>query len=883
MAEAAAAVADAQAAAAGQANKFDQAMAKLAPNARAFVNAIRGLAPAWREMKLSVQNRLFSGLDTAVTSLAGQTIPILQQQLTATAGIWNAMGKSAITAVSDMAKTGLLEKVFEGANKSFAELKDAPGQLITAFSQLSVAAQPAFQKLMGGLGNGIASISDRIAKSFASGGLEQAINTAFTLLSQLGSILGDAFGTVGNIMKAATDAGAQALSVVGELFAELRRVTAMPEIQSALRSIFAAVAQIAAAIAPVIGAGVQALLPLIAAIAPVIADLAKTLGPVLTKVVQALGKALEPLIKALLPVVTLVGDALIRMVAALTPLLEPIGKLLAAIIKALLPALTPVVNVITRVVESLAGPLVKALEACMPLVSLLGELISQVFGALEPLIEPLLDVVTSLAGLFVSVLSTALTQVMKAIQPLIPMFVTLITALVAGLLPVLPTLTEALMLIVDVFLDLGVSLIEQLLPPMLELSMALVDLIVALAPILPPLSRLILMVTQLGVSVLSWLLPPIVRLVGYLAGKVASTLSGTIRWISDLVSWIRVRLGPAFRWLNDVVIQPVWRGIRSAFDGMRTGAEKVGTAFKLVSDAIGKQWGRLRDFASNPIKFIIDTVYNKGIVLLWNKVAGSFGGKKLGEFHPPGFATGGVAEGVRPGYTPGRDNALIAVGGGEAIMRPEWTRAVGAGYVNSMNAAARSGGISGVQKALGLPGFADGGIVGFIKDAAGLAGDLLTDPSKAWEKITSPIRKLVSGMGNTPWIKLAAGIPGKLLSTLKDSVIKAAGNLFGGGEGSAPAGGSGGSGVQRWRGTVLQALGLVGQPAAYADITLRRMNQESGGNPNIVNRWDSNWIAGHPSVGLMQVIGPTFRAYAGKMAGVGPFAYGVSTNPLANI
>ncbi|WP_459112788.1 lysozyme family protein, partial [Streptomyces sp. MS191] len=51
----------------------------------------------------------------------------------------------------------------------------------------------------------------------------------------------------------------------------------------------------------------------------------------------------------------------------------------------------------------------------------------------------------------------------------------------------------------------------------------------------------------------------------------------------------------------------------------------------------------------------------------------------------------------------------------------------------------------------------------------------------------------------------------------------------------------------------------------------------------IVNRWDSNWIAGHPSVGLMQVIGPTFRAYAGKMAGVGPFAYGVSTNPLANI
>jgi len=62
----------------------------------------------------------------------------------------------------------------------------------------------------------------------------------------------------------------------------------------------------------------------------------------------------------------------------------------------------------------------------------------------------------------------------------------------------------------------------------------------------------------------------------------------------------------------------------------------------------------------------------------------------------------------------------------------------------------------------------------------------------------------------------------------------------------------------------------------------RRMNQESGGNPTIVNKWDSNWLAGHPSVGLMQVIAGTFAAYAGKFRNTGPFSYGVSVNPLAN-
>jgi SLT domain proteins len=37
---------------------------------------------------------------------------------------------------------------------------------------------------------------------------------------------------------------------------------------------------------------------------------------------------------------------------------------------------------------------------------------------------------------------------------------------------------------------------------------------------------------------------------------------------------------------------------------------------------------------------------------------------------------------------------------------------------------------------------------------------------------------------------------------------------------------------------------------------------ESGGNPNAINRWDSNAAAGHPSKGLMQTIDPTFSRWA---------------------
>ncbi|MGW2514986.1 peptidoglycan DD-metalloendopeptidase family protein, partial [Streptomyces scopuliridis] len=91
------------------------------------------------------------------------------------------------------------------------------------------------------------------------------------------------------------------------------------------------------------------------------------------------------------------------------------------------------------------------------------------------------------------------------------------------------------------------------------------------------------------------------------------------------------------------------------------------------------------------------------------------------------------------------------------------------------------------------------------------------------------------------------------------------------------------AGVAQWSGVVRQALDQVGQPQSLVGTTLRRMNQESGGNPTAVNRNDINWINGTPSVGLMQVIKPTFEAYAGKYRATGPKTYGVSTNPMANI
>lgn len=90
------------------------------------------------------------------------------------------------------------------------------------------------------------------------------------------------------------------------------------------------------------------------------------------------------------------------------------------------------------------------------------------------------------------------------------------------------------------------------------------------------------------------------------------------------------------------------------------------------------------------------------------------------------------------------------------------------------------------------------------------------------------------------------------------------------------------AGVEQWRSTVIKALKMEGQ---YSDANVKRtlyqMQTESGGNPKAINLWDSNAKKGTPSKGLMQVIDPTFNAYA--RPGFNKNIYDPLSNILASV
>lgn len=66
--------------------------------------------------------------------------------------------------------------------------------------------------------------------------------------------------------------------------------------------------------------------------------------------------------------------------------------------------------------------------------------------------------------------------------------------------------------------------------------------------------------------------------------------------------------------------------------------------------------------------------------------------------------------------------------------------------------------------------------------------------------------------------------------------------------------------AEQWRGTVVGVLQGTGRDLELANRTLAQIGIESNGNPNATNNTDINAQNGTPSIGLLQVIKPTFDA-----------------------
>ncbi|MFF1919704.1 hypothetical protein ACFVW8_03895 [Streptomyces sp. NPDC058221] len=307
--------------------------------------------------------------------------------------------------------------------------------------------------------------------------------------------------------------------------------------------------------------------------------------------------------------------------------------------------------------------------------------------------------------------------------------------------------------------------------------------------------------------------------------------AATARWL-----WSSV-VKPVFGWIGDRADWLYQKGIKPAFDSIKAAMKLVSASFETGKKNIKKSWDAIKKIAADPVKWVVSHVYNDGLVKLWNKVAAVTGAKDLKPLKLDGYATGGII----PGYTPGVDNHLIAVGGGESILRPEVTRAVGASSIHALNHAARNGGVGAVQAAIanGTPAFANGGVVGnlwggiknvgnTIKNGVVDAAEFLTNPDKVFEKASSWVKDSMKQFANSKWGETVTKIPIAFIKQMANSILG-----FGGEDGSGVAASGGVGRALAW------AKSQAGLPYQWA----------GGGNPS----WDcSGYMAAIQKVILGQ-------------------------------
>lgn len=149
------------------------------------------------------------------------------------------------------------------------------------------------------------------------------------------------------------------------------------------------------------------------------------------------------------------------------------------------------------------------------------------------------------------------------------------------------------------------------------------------------------------------------------------TWNGIKNTFTTVVSWLARFLGGAWNGIKRTAAS-LWGGIKRVFDDFWRGLK---WGFTSAVDAVKTIWGKLHDAALIPVRFVVGTVYNKGIVPVVDAIAGVVGLHPLNPVH--GFAKG--TGGAPPGWAwVGEEGPeLVKFRGGEHVLDHQRSMATG--------------------------------------------------------------------------------------------------------------------------------------------------------------------------------------------------------------
>ncbi|WP_432420795.1 hypothetical protein [Nocardia farcinica] len=442
---------------------------------------------------------------------------------------------------------------------------------------------------------------------------------AFAPLSES---LGKAFGSIGSALGEAFEHIAQS-GLLEEIVNGLS--AALEALGPSLGSIMVGLAEMASAVLPALGPLFTAIGDMIGSLGPSLGEIGKVFAESLTMIMPSLGSFIKALAEGLQPVLPVIAHLFTVILDALQPMIEPLSQVAQVVGLALADAITAIAPSLPALAQAFAD-IVTAVSPLIPLfadslstvLQALAPAISEIAVALAPVIaqfaEQMSPVIQEIAPILADVAKTiglALADAIKQLAPMLPGIVTAFTNLLMAILPLLPEL---------------VKLAADLLPPLL-------NILVELSPVLIKL-----------MEAFTWLVQDV--LIPYVLP--------IIREVADQFKWAMEKIGEAIDWVKDTL-----------FPALGTAIDKVKGWFETGVDGITKAWDKIKEAAAVPVRFIVNTVWNEGLLKAWNAVQEFIPGMAPMEKVTLGFARGGGVNGPGTGTS---DSILAYLSNGEHVV-----------------------------------------------------------------------------------------------------------------------------------------------------------------------------------------------------------------------
>lgn len=420
-----------KAAAEGDAGKFNEAIQKLAPNARQAAIAFRDLVTAVKPIQQAIQNAFFAGVGPQILALRASVAAMAPEAVAVATG-FNSIVRAIAGAVASNQTIASMRQIMIGLASSLQAIAPGIGALVQGFITLG----GQLGLFTGSAGKALNGFLESFGDAMANINLAAVLDNAKTILTGLGSFLSDIGTIFSNIFGALTSQSTGALNPIAALVSKIAEFTESAAGAAALNTLGIAMQAIAGAVGQALLALLNALAPAIVAIAPLAGQLATLLGGILATAFQTLGPPITQLVTALAGALAPVLPQIAAAFQSLAPVIGRIAAVLGGVLGPLLEGLAPVLGAL---VVALSEGLLAALQAVLPsleqYVPVFAQLAQEMLPQLVPLVIEMGKAFVAVApalGAVAELLVGILVPVMQEFSPVILLVVSALTALVGG-------------------------------------------------------------------------------------------------------------------------------------------------------------------------------------------------------------------------------------------------------------------------------------------------------------------------------------------------------------------------------------------------------------------------------------------------------------------